>query len=218
MRTIADSSSQPILIGLRPVEKGNRRWLVLDVSDIHVRDTTYFGKIKGDLEDGGYDDLLWTLLHRDYGNRDFQNSLPVTEATVENLINGFSPLESWIFNMLVDGRVSRDYGAHITPYVQFQMKVFEAPVPTEELYGSYCSYVGGGYKERKEGFGLKLRRVFPSVANKKVGEDGDRPHCYVFPPLDQARKEFEAHFGVKIDWENLYEWRGVARSAQGGWS
>ena len=186
-----------------PVEKGNRRWLVLDVSDIHIRDTKYFGRIKSDLDNGGYDDLLWTLLHRDYGNRDFQNSLPVTEATIENLINGFSPLESWIFNMLVDGKVTRDYSAHATPYVQFQMKVFDAPVPTDELYLSYCTYVGGGYKERKEGFGLKLKRVFPSIANKKVAEEGDRPHCYVFPPLHEAREGFERYFGVKIDWENL---------------
>jgi hypothetical protein len=78
------------------------------------------------------------------------------------------------------------------------------PRPDQSLnYPTNSSYVEGGYKERKEGFGLKLKRVFSSIVNKKVAEETDRPHCYVFPPLDQARKEFERYFGVKIDWEKL---------------
>jgi hypothetical protein len=183
-----------------PVEKGNRRWLVLDASDIHIRDTAYFGAIKADLENGGYEDLIWSLLNRDYKGRDFQNSLPVTEATIENLINGFSPLESWVFNLLIEGKAHRTNGPN-SPYSD--LRAFEEPVRTEMLYESYCNYVGSGYKERKEAFGIKLRRILPSIRRERPTTDGERSPHYFFPTLEKARKEFEDHFGVAIDWENV---------------
>lgn len=147
--------------------------------------------------------MLWTLLHRDYKGRDFQNSLPVTEATIENLINGFTPFESWLFNVLIEGRAFRSYDQHSSSYGVLQMELFEKPVETDALYLSYSSYAAGGYRERKEGFGIRLRKILPSVRKGRPRTDGERSPHYYFPSLEQARKEFEDHFGVTIDWENI---------------
>jgi hypothetical protein len=70
------------------------------------------------------------------------------------------------------------------------------------VYQSYCSYAGGGYRESKDGFGIKLKRIFPSLRKGRPRTEGERNPHYYFPTLEQARKEFEGHFGVTIDWEN----------------
>ena len=179
-----------------PVERGNRRYLVLDVSDKQVRDTGYFGAIQADLNNGGYSDLLYFLQHRDYSERDFQNTLPVTEASIDNLLNGLTPLESWLLRILTQGKLENEYDNG--------MGVFKSAVAVERVYKNYCDYVGSsGYRERIEVFGRRLKRIFSSLERKKVMGNADRQWSYVFPSLDKARGEFEEHLGFNLDWEEL---------------
>jgi len=85
----------------------------------------------------------------------------------------------------------------------FKIDPFEKSVNTDELYLSYCSYSGNGYRERKEGFGIKLRKIFHSLRKGRPRTEGERSPHYYFPTLEKTRNEFESHFGVTIDWENM---------------
>jgi hypothetical protein len=51
-----------------PTSMDERRFCVLDVSDAHRGDKPYFKAIEDQLDAGGYEALLWTLLHRDLKN------------------------------------------------------------------------------------------------------------------------------------------------------
>ena len=130
------------------------------MSDKHIRDTEYFGVIQADLNNGGYGDLLYFLQHRDYGKRDFQNTLPVTEASIDNLLNGLSPLESWLLHILAKGKLDSGYDT--------SSLIFESFVAVERVYRDYCDYVGySGYRERREVFGRQLRGIFPSFGEEE---------------------------------------------------
>jgi hypothetical protein len=173
-----------------PVERGNRRFFVLDVSSEHMRDTDYFKAIKDDLDNGGYKDLLYFLKDRDHSSRDFQSSLPITDATVDNLLNGLSPLESWLLHILAQNKLDNyDTGSGLS----------QSYVAVERFYKDYCEYVGSGYKERREVFGRQLKRIF-SFERKQTLNNAERKWVYFFPTIEKAREDFENHIGVELEW------------------
>ena len=180
-----------------PVEKNDRRYFVLDVSPIHARDTKYFAAIHADLKEGGYADLLQFLLARDYSTRDFQSELPVTEGAKENLLKGFSNLESWLYNALSFDEMPNG-GAPLLS--------FGSCIPVDDVYLSYKKYAeeNGGYKERRETLGVKLRKIFPTLQQKKVTiKDAKvRKNHYVLPPFHDARKDFETYVGFSSLWDD----------------
>ena len=50
-----------------PASEGERRWVLNEVSDIHLQDQTWFGPLYQQMEDGGYAAMLHDLLHLDLG-------------------------------------------------------------------------------------------------------------------------------------------------------
>ena len=74
-----------------PNEVGDRRLLVLCANDLFRKDTEFFGQLWEDMRNGGYEDLMYTLLNRDISERDFQKDFPVTEWALENVERSLSP-------------------------------------------------------------------------------------------------------------------------------
>lgn len=178
-----------------PVERSNRRYLVLDLSDTHIKDKDYFAQIKKDLESGGYSDLLHFLLHRDYSQRDFERTLPVTPGSVDNLLNGLTPMEEWLFNMLAyETRLSLTFE-----------EIWGKPVRSSFLYDRYAEFVKnkGAFLENRGSFGAKLKHMFSSLKKERIQEDGCRGWHYLFPDLEAARNEFCEYLGFEIDWEEV---------------
>ena len=48
-----------------PALPGSRRWFISDVLPDHKEDTAYFAAIEKELNEGGYERLLWELLNTD---------------------------------------------------------------------------------------------------------------------------------------------------------
>lgn len=63
-----------------PVEIGDRRYVVLDVSSNHREDKAYFGAIEAELDSGGCEALLHLLLNRDIHGWRPMDGRPVTDA------------------------------------------------------------------------------------------------------------------------------------------
>jgi hypothetical protein len=62
-----------------PVEKGDRRFAMAEPSNAHAEDTKYFGALMKQMKDGGYERLMYELMHADISDFDC-HKCPKTEA------------------------------------------------------------------------------------------------------------------------------------------
>jgi hypothetical protein len=78
--------------------KGNdeRRYIVLEVSDVHKGDLEYMERFRIWLNSGGREALLHFLLEREITHKMYK--APETEALVEQKEQGLDKLEEWVYN------------------------------------------------------------------------------------------------------------------------
>jgi len=114
-----------------PAERGERRFLVLNISEAHAEDHPYFRKIKEQLDNGGYEQMIHDLMGMDY-NREMLRYAPKTQALMEQKIISLNPLEHMIQDILdEDGlSVGADLGA-----------TWPDKVTKKDLYEVYMQYV-----------------------------------------------------------------------------
>jgi hypothetical protein len=77
---------------------------MLDVSDARLRDFPYFAAIQEQLENGGYEAMLWELLYHDLAGFNV-HEVPVTAALVEQRRLTLSGPHAWLEQVLARGFV-----------------------------------------------------------------------------------------------------------------
>lgn len=86
-----------------PVSDDDRRYVVLDVSDAHARDSEYFGRIRKELDSGGREAFLHDMLAMDLQGWHPRDDMPQTQARAEQQVESASPEVHWLGNLLGDG-------------------------------------------------------------------------------------------------------------------
>lgn len=171
-----------------PVERGNRRFLVLDVAETHRNDKKYFGGIVSDLETGGYSDFLNYLLERDYSERDFEGDLPKTEASTENLMNGLNSVEQYILEQIEE------------PDSLFNKRK-TGWVSTKELHNDYLDWSD---KNRLHHIFSKLRfthlfaEALPVLSVERKQEKGQRDMAIFLPDIEVLENSFWNKLGLTV--------------------
>ena len=181
---------------LAPVEKGNRRWFTLEMSEAHTRDKAYFSAIAKDLEDGGYRDMLHRLQVPERFETDFQHEMPTTATALESLDRGLNPCDQFIKRFIQSnyGR-SVDYRQSVkddTPYV----------VLSSELYAFYKAYLDDERIQRVESpatLGRSLFKMVPDRQRLKVTVDKHQVQAYSLPRIDMACASAAKHLGVTTE-------------------
>jgi len=178
-----------------PVERGNRRFFVLDVNDSHRLDNPYFSSIKQDLDNGGYADLLNILMIRNISGRDFEKTLPKTEAMIENLLNGMIPIEQWLYEELTHPEA-------LLHYIDD-----ENGVSTQTLHSDFMEWAKKNdcYKTPLARFVFQLKKMLPSINPMRTQICGKRGSRVEVPCLDTLRKDFGSYLGedIMVDVEDL---------------
>jgi hypothetical protein len=86
-----------------PVSGTARRFFVPTVSTARMQDFAYFNDLKANLEDGGYEALLYHMLHevdlKDFNVRD----VPKTAGLMEQRNHSLTPLDAWWCELLETG-------------------------------------------------------------------------------------------------------------------
>jgi uncharacterized protein DUF5906 len=82
-----------------------RRFFFLDVSEGQMQNTSYFNPIKKQLENGGYEALLHTLLHRDLTGFDPRKAPPLTKGLYDQMIESLPLTERPWFECLYSGKI-----------------------------------------------------------------------------------------------------------------
>lgn len=184
-----------------PVGRKERRFLVLDVSDVKAQQHDWFARIADQMDNGGREALLHYLLQYDISEFNVR-AVPQTEELRKQQRMGLSHTEAWWKKQLEDGslggmvwseavlrdRLFKHY------YEKAQEERVQRPLNNQALGIWLHDNVRGIHTMRRDvkidvdtGNGFYAEKVLP------------RQYHYVFPSLDECRAQWEAKWG-KEDW------------------
>ena len=177
------------------LDRDDRRFLVLEVSEDRKEDREYFAQIAEELKNGGYEALLHELQEEDISNFD-PRAIPKNTESFGIKLESAPLTEKYIYEVLLEG------GFDIGAAGQNQgweraFGIYEIPrAVVYNDYANWCSY----QKIRPESesrLGKAIKKLIPSTSEKRGPRDEGRRRIYEFQELGRARKEFEKSY--KID-------------------
>jgi hypothetical protein len=177
-----------------PVRGADRRFFVLDVSESHMQDSSYFGGIAADLEGGGYSALLHYLLSYDLSKFDVRQ-IPDTDARREQRELSLRNEDQWLLSILEDGVVPVHAGA---PDQAFSSDLYDHARRTVPRLRDASNHQLGRY-----------------LSEWGVGNSGGGRRVRKFPPLDQMRRAWDDRFGKRA-WSLDDDWSAPPRPVDPG--
>ncbi|HEU5185510.1 MAG TPA: primase-helicase family protein, partial [Gemmatimonadaceae bacterium] len=179
-----------------PAEEGERRFMVLDVSDAHKNDHAYFGALRRQmLDEAGTSRLLEHLLHEVHVKDDVIRRPLATDALRDQQLRSMAPERRWFLDVLAEGVLpGDDRGKGVALF--------------DDLYTSYVhsarDYHGGTRTLDKVAFG---RFLIECGATKYRPRSQGRASMRRFPPLHQCRATFARGLATTPDWEEAADWQ-----------
>lgn len=180
-----------------------RRYFVLNVSESRKQDAKFFGQLNEQMENGGYEALLFYLQSIDISNFQVRN-VPQTEALQEQKLLSMNYDEEWWFRKLQDGRIF-DGDAEWERFAQTE-KVTQDFVRYMELWRF-------NRRGNETSLGRFLSRIAPHLqkVRRRVTVDVDdgfgspkrearRLMFYDFGTLEECRQSWEKLHG-RVEWE-----------------
>jgi len=181
-----------------------RRYFVLNVGEGKRQDAAFFGRLNDQMENGGYEALLYYLQSVDLSNFQVRN-VPQTDALQEQKLLSMNYDEEWWFRKLQDGRIFDGDGE------------WERFAQTDKITQDFVRYMELWRFNRRgneTALGRFLARMCPhltKVRRRSVVEVDDgfgqpkrearRLMFYDFGTLDQCREAWERQHG-KVEWED----------------
>lgn len=180
-----------------------RRYFVLEVGDEKKQDKKFFGRMVEQMEDGGYEALLFYLQNIDL--RDFQvRDVPQTEALQEQKLLSMSIDEEWWYRKLQNGRILDSDPE------------WRGVIPCDSVISDFTAYAEKWKFSRRgneTALGKFLARIAPHIERSQrrgMVDDYDndgrpmrkakRVYFYDFGSLEQCREAWEKIHG-KTNWE-----------------
>lgn len=190
-----------------PADLNDRRWQMFEVANDHREDREYFGAIAAQLENGGYDAMLYDLLDRDLSIGPDPRLIIKTEALFEQIVQSQGVEFAYLHMILENGRLPQNWvdGPSVTT-IKAMFEELRRSFPQ----GRYVNEIG---------LGRYLNKVFSQIGSQvngryfvKLNDNGDpmfeRSKRYIFASLPTARKQFERFAGVPIPWDtSVAEWQ-----------
>lgn len=180
-----------------------RRYLVLDMGEGKKQNATFFGAMLAQLENGGYQALLYYLQSVDIEKFNVRN-VPQTDALQEQKLLSMGYDEEWWYRKLQDGKV---FDGDVS---------WERYAQTEYVTTDYIKYMDA-WKQTRRGnetaLGRFLSRIVPHISKitRRVNvsvmdydgrqtSESKRANFYDFGSLDQCRQAWEEKHG-RTAWE-----------------
>lgn len=205
-RLIAASNEDWIV----PRGRGDRRFVILDVSDRYKENRDYFGQIQAELKAGGYRALMHELMTAPLGEFNPAN-IPdeIRNNGWDLALRSASSVERWWYDILQRGYLYHEetsYGDDQHADSGYLWPDLLASERVQNLYLKWCERHRIAHPESIETLGavliqLGLKRIRPRAGGKRVWS-------YGFPDLVGAREIFGARFRIPPDeWERFSdEW------------
>ena len=187
-------------------DDNDRRFFVLEVGDDKMQDSKYFGKIAAQMEEGGYEALLYHLLHHDISGFDIRR-MPQTRAGQEQQDHTRSGISAWWYEKLLDGQL---YG-HVDGWPttvyrdELLLDLEEYLERYGERFGTHTNRVKLGLFTRKylpPQSGDRLRGDHAVRVSRDMPPQNKRnPKIYQTGTLEECRKIWEDRRGLSnMEW------------------
>jgi hypothetical protein len=192
-----------------PAMSSERRFCVLDVSNVHRQDHAYFEKIVDQMDNGGLEGLMYHLQNRDVTSANVRK-FPQTTALMEQKIHSMSPFESWWYDCLMRGYILAPNAFDSTNQAN---RNWTNSVPVAAAFQSMiASSKDRGIQNRlgETQFGKEMKKVLPQLKKSRIKFYDDetpvvsgtvkRENVYELPPLEECREHFNKEMNFSIDW------------------
>jgi hypothetical protein len=168
-----------------PLQIDDRRFFITQIGEERKKDRVYFKKIADQMKNGGYEALLYDLLHRDISDVNISN-YPQTEAINLNKLRSLDSVQLWTFDMLCSVRLPSE-------------------LPITDLYKIYTDYCRDTRLKAvaQNIWGSGLRALFPQLRVMRPGTNQPRMYQLCNPEtIENCRNSFEESVKIKIKWED----------------
>lgn len=167
-----------------------RRFAVFTMGEAHRNDTAYFKAITEQMENGGYETLLYFLQNHQYDDSTIR-TIPHTDALMEQKLRSMQDEAAWWHECLVYAKIG-DY-----PLLDDNSNYLKC----HELYNNYRTWCD------------KLKRIpltdntlpknlkkMINLQRRRKSINGEQEWFYFLPALSVMRSDFDKHLGHKINW------------------
>jgi hypothetical protein len=187
-----------------PAAADDRRFTVLDVNGRHARDREYFGEMIRQLEDGGYNHLMWIASQYDIDKNEIGDPLE-SEARDEQKTMTMDIVDAWLYQALSKGILiperatswqntvySHDVLASIAEFARKRQQIRNTP--GQKTIANRLSII---FKDR-------FTRKVSTKPIKAIDESFiPRPSIYKIDcTLQEARGRFQKYMGAHLYWED----------------
>ena len=164
----------------------DRRWMVLRVAPNSVNNLKYFQAIEEQLNEGGYEALMYLLVNRSY-DEDNVRTIRKTAALTYQKEQNLSETLMWWRGCLMSGEIGTD---HWVNYIS-----------VDGFYGAYIHWCEQMKVNKREVKDWLVRRL-NDEAGMSLRRSGDpRNRYYDLPSLSEAREAFDDAMGYSTNWE-----------------
>lgn len=192
-----------------PATGDERRFCVLEVSEVFKQNTGYFGPIEQERKNGGPEAMMFDLLHYDYSDVDLRKA-PVTKGLSEQVQHSLPPVHNFWHSVIDRGYVlsERETGRPRTSELvesQSDNDLWPSEICKHEVYAEYIQWCHT-QNERKINntthFWRSMWRIWaggkPDRHTKK-SPDGKPIEALMLPLLAEAKKAFTCATRIEFD-------------------
>lgn len=187
-----------------PAGLEERRFFVLDVSDSREQDHKYFKAISDQMENGGFEAMLYDLLREDMSGVDLR-TFEQTQGLFEQKLYSMTTLQKYWFERLVDGNLRPLSPEEFAQYGDYtSVGGWSGEVSTIDQYNDYLAFadnINDRYPLCETQFGIALQKMCKDAQKARPRRGGQRVYVRCFPSLEQCREEFETLIKMEIDWD-----------------
>lgn len=181
-----------------PATEDEGRFFVLNVSEKRRNDHAYFAALRDEMEGEGPSALLAYLKRYDISR--FQvRAVPDTEALAEQKVQGLKNVERWWLDILQRGQIDGVQVRDDTSWMSDNLAIDK-----HEFRDTYSRWMRSRRYDGEEvseiEFGIRMKKICPSMVSKQVRRGTKRNMVYHVPFLEHCRKEFEIYLGSELAW------------------
>jgi hypothetical protein len=179
-----------------PATGDERRFFVLNVSDRHAKDATYFTPLWAEMQGAGLSAMLYDLLAHSLDGFDV-DAVPATEGLTEQKTKSLRGPDAWLYECLCEGSIG--------PLTWREDATTD--IRKQSAYREFCDWSKRAHEYKPaamESWAKVIKQILGECArtSRPRGTDGDRPWQFTFAPLAQCRAAFERHLGAaSLPWQ-----------------
>jgi hypothetical protein len=185
-----------------PAGAYERRFVVQRVADTHRQDAAWFGPIYKQMRAGGYEAMLFDLLHRDLGDWHPRQIVP-TAALAEQQEESLSPLDAWWLQLLQTAVLA---GANSSAPDRAISNKYEDEISESDGFGGTRTHTvkRDGLYDQARAVSPKLKGYTDAALGRYLRQQGcrnawvRRHRGWQFAPLAECRKRWLERFPMTV--------------------